>query len=469
MKTFLVCLAAVLTLALVSDVFAITDEEIFRAFSLNLSTPGARARAMGGAFIGRADDATAAETNPAGLSLLVRPEISLEYGFSNTRTVSNSVINIPVSNFDITPSPVQNPDPNGELDDTLAEFQATDTLDEINQLGFLSVVYPFHGITIAVSRHQLIKTQASVSGGLSSSPFHFVEPNDFVGAADINQANYAFSIAGRIGDYFALGGNIKVADFQFDSNIAARQRAQPFHGEHFTSTISSSDTQVGFTVGMLVRPTSKVSIGAVYRYEPEFELDAFVDNTDFGGSPLIIARTGESTSKMDIPDSVGAGISISPSPNLNINFDVVRVFHSQLENIDVGYSLFTHLLPTFERAGEISFKIEDGTDIHVGAEYLHTAGDWIVAFRGGYYREEPNRFFLAAAANPEIDGFLRPVFGKTPGEDYHHFTAGSGITYGQFQLDFAVDLSPSIQTDKGTIQGIEDGTVDFIVSSVFRF
>lgn len=469
MKTFLVCLAAILTLALVSDVFAITDEEIFRAFSLNLSTPGARARAMGGAFIGRADDATAAETNPAGLSLLVRPEVSLEYGFRNTRTVSNSVIDIPVKNFDITPSPVQNPDPNGELDPTISEFHATDTLDEINQLGFASFVYPFHGITIAVSRHQLIKTQASVAGGVSSSPFHFVEPNDFVGSADINQANYAFSVAGRIGDYFALGGNIKIADFQFDSTIAARQKSQPFHGDHFTSTISSSDTKVGFTVGALIRPNSKVSFGAVYRYEPEFTLDAFVDNKDFGGSPLIIARTGHSTSKMDVPDSVGAGISLSPTPNLNVNFDVVRVFHSQLENVDIGYSLFTHLLPTFENAGDISFKIEDGTDLHVGAEYLHAWGNLIWAFRGGYYRAEPNRFFLATAVNPDIDNFLRPIFGKTPGEDYHHFTVGSGITYGQFQLDFAADLSPSIQTDKGNIQGIEDGTVDFILSTVFRF
>lgn len=469
MKTFLVCLAAVVTLAFVSDVFAVTDEEIFRAFSLNLSTPGARARAMGGAFIGRADDATAAETNPAGLSLLVRPEISLEYGFANTRTVSNSVINIPVSNFDLNPSPVQNPDPQGELDPTIAEFQATDTLDEINQLGFLSVVYPIEGVTFAVSRHQLIKTQASVNGGVSSSPFHFVEPNSFVGAADINQANYGISIAAKIGDYFALGGNVKIADFQFDSTISARQKDEPFFGNHFTSTISSSDTKVGFTVGFLVRPHSKISIGGVYRYEPKFTLDAFVNNVGFGGNPLIRDRSGRTQSDFDVPDSVGAGISVSPSPNLNINLDVVRVLHSQLENVDTGYSLFTHLLPFTDRANEISFKIADGTDIHVGAEYLHTAGDWIVAVRAGYYREEPNRFFLASAANEDIDLFLRPIFGKTPGEDYHHFTVGSGLTYGQFQLDFALDLSPAIQTEKGNIQGIEDGTVDFILSTVFRF
>jgi long-subunit fatty acid transport protein len=469
MKTFLVCLAAVLVLASASGVFAVTDEEIFRAFSLNLSTPGARARAMGGAFIGRADDATAAETNPAGLSLLVRPEISLEYGFSNTRTVSNDVVEIPVTNFDISPTPIQNPDPGGELDPTVSEFHSSDTLDEINQLGFVSVVYPIEGITFAFSRHELIKTEATVNGRVSSSPFHFIEPNDFTGGAVIKHVNYGISAAAKLGDYFAVGGNVKIADFEFDSTIAARQKDQPIHGHHFVSTITSNDIKVGFTGGILVRPNSQISVGAVYRYEPEFELDAFVDNVDFGGNPQIIARTGASTSNFDVPDSFGAGISISPSPNFNINFDVVRVLHSQLESIDTGYSLFTHLLPIRDNANDIAFKFEDGTNIHLGAEYLHSFDEWIFAFRGGYYREEPNRFFLARAANPEIDTFLRPIFGSDPGEDLHHITLGSGITYRKFQLDFAFDLSPKIQTDEGNIQGIEDGTLDFILSTVFRF
>src|SRR5215471_17126052 len=45
---------------------------------VNLSTPGARASAMGGAFIAVADDATTAITNPAGLSNLSIPEIYVE-------------------------------------------------------------------------------------------------------------------------------------------------------------------------------------------------------------------------------------------------------------------------------------------------------------------------------------------------------------------------------------------------------
>ncbi|MCA9435346.1 MAG: hypothetical protein KC978_06140, partial [Candidatus Omnitrophica bacterium] len=37
---------------------------------------GARALSMGGAFIGLADDSTAAEFNPAGLQILLRPELA---------------------------------------------------------------------------------------------------------------------------------------------------------------------------------------------------------------------------------------------------------------------------------------------------------------------------------------------------------------------------------------------------------
>ena len=48
-------------------------------FNFRFNNPGARANAMGGAFIALADDATAAYTNPAGLTILTKPEISIEY------------------------------------------------------------------------------------------------------------------------------------------------------------------------------------------------------------------------------------------------------------------------------------------------------------------------------------------------------------------------------------------------------
>src|SRR5205823_6570262 len=44
----------------------------------NFGNPGARSLAMGGAFLGLADDASAAEANPAGLTILRKREVSLE-------------------------------------------------------------------------------------------------------------------------------------------------------------------------------------------------------------------------------------------------------------------------------------------------------------------------------------------------------------------------------------------------------
>src|SRR5262245_17250935 len=48
----------------------------------NFAPPGARSLAMGASFIGLADDATASESNPAGLTILTKPEVSAHFRYS---------------------------------------------------------------------------------------------------------------------------------------------------------------------------------------------------------------------------------------------------------------------------------------------------------------------------------------------------------------------------------------------------
>ena len=62
--------AAALAMGSAVPAHAVTDEEVFRTFRFNFVNPGGRALAMGGAFVGIADDATAAAANPAGLTNL---------------------------------------------------------------------------------------------------------------------------------------------------------------------------------------------------------------------------------------------------------------------------------------------------------------------------------------------------------------------------------------------------------------
>src|SRR5688572_11660179 len=54
------------------------DIEALSGLQFNFGNPGARSLGMGGAFLGLADDASAAEANPAGLTILRKPEFSIE-------------------------------------------------------------------------------------------------------------------------------------------------------------------------------------------------------------------------------------------------------------------------------------------------------------------------------------------------------------------------------------------------------
>src|SRR5437763_1267414 len=72
-KTLLVLLLAALP-ALAQN----TDIESLSGLQFNFGNPGARSLGMGGAFLGLADDASAAEANPAGLTILRKPEITIE-------------------------------------------------------------------------------------------------------------------------------------------------------------------------------------------------------------------------------------------------------------------------------------------------------------------------------------------------------------------------------------------------------
>src|SRR6476646_7070156 len=69
-------LCVTITLLLTSASAHAQNTEDQNAFAFSL--PGARSRAIGGAFVAIADDATAAYANPAGLIQLFRPEVSME-------------------------------------------------------------------------------------------------------------------------------------------------------------------------------------------------------------------------------------------------------------------------------------------------------------------------------------------------------------------------------------------------------
>ncbi|MGZ5492874.1 MAG: transporter, partial [Thermoanaerobaculia bacterium] len=69
-------LVALCTLAAAPLTAQNTDIEALSGLQFNFGNPGARSLGMGGAFLGRADDASAVEANPAGLTSLRKAEFS---------------------------------------------------------------------------------------------------------------------------------------------------------------------------------------------------------------------------------------------------------------------------------------------------------------------------------------------------------------------------------------------------------
>ena len=65
-------------LVLLAPAHASAQNSVQIPMQFDFLNPGAKSLALGGAFVGLADDATAGFANPAGLRELSRPEISIE-------------------------------------------------------------------------------------------------------------------------------------------------------------------------------------------------------------------------------------------------------------------------------------------------------------------------------------------------------------------------------------------------------
>ena len=139
-------LLLILALALTwvpTGVQAISDEEIFRDFPFNLVNPGARALGLGGAFISQADDSTAAQSNPAGLLNLRRPELFAEIRsrrYDSSVASSNTTLDNPFFQGNVTTGAISEPE---------RSFSPS----------FLSYVIPFKHVAVGFSRLESLNTQ----------------------------------------------------------------------------------------------------------------------------------------------------------------------------------------------------------------------------------------------------------------------------------------------------------------------
>lgn len=409
-----------------------TNDEVFAGLQLSLIPPGARSLALGGAFIGRSDDATAAYSNPAGLLWLREPEVSFE-----ARSATFTTEYVDGGRF-------RDP-PTFEGIDRFDDPQFSNFESDTTGLSFLSYAHPSKSGRWAIAgyRHETANFEVSL---VSQGPFSGELPRvqragSVLSELDLLVENYGVSGAFQATKSLWLGLGLSYYRIDVDAQTRRFEQESLFEPARFTAsqmfldkTMTGDDEEWGLIAGLLWSSKNRRwSAGAVYRQGPEFDVDtvfawgplAFERNR---ANPVLAAeRSGPAT--FHIPDVFGVGFSVRPTPAIAISFDYSRVEYSNLEPEKNVLS---------RRNVIDQFKIDDANELHLGFEYVFLSLRSPLALRAGAW-SDPDHQMRFVSDNPDDIFAVR----YREGDDELHLTGGLGLVFkeGRFQLDLAFDAS----------------------------
>lgn len=425
-----------------------TDIEALSGLQFNFGNPGARSLGMGGAFLGLADDASAAEANPAGLTILRKPEVSIEgrnYLEQQVLTTSGTFPNLSSTSFK--------------------------HYSNRAEIAFASAVFPIKNFTVGVYYHQPLKNggvgqvvpvRNELTGQIQTDVPNFYLPrngtpvskaqcealrqqqndffacleytvNPFLTAVDIQQRTYGVAGAWQIGK-LSLGATARYQTFR---EAAFTYRVTPtgdFSSIAVQATADLSGGQVKlkdekdvtFTGGFKFAPTDKISIGGVYKQGPKFTSPTYIasESTHFD-----FAKLADTT--FHVPDVYGLGVSFRPIPVLTVNLDAVHVGYSNLVDDFVATNADVRGIDT-------PFKANDVTELHVGGEYFFST-KIPFALRAGYWRDPAHTVVYNGPLN-QPEGVAEAILFPER-ESANHYSIGAGLAWPKFQVDAAYDTT----------------------------
>lgn len=455
--------ALVAVTAWTGTVPAQTNDEVNTGIQFNFSTPGARSLGMGGAFLAFADDATAAYSNPAGLTHLIYggSEASAEIRswqfdarFPDRGRDSGTVANVGV--------------------DTLEGLEFDEEQSMEQGLSFLSAGHVLEGgIAVAVYRHKLADFTAQFqSEGLFFAPSggtgFRTSPID--SSLHLEILNYGLSAGwekplGEVGEAgISLGLGVSYYTFELDSVTerftVANRTDEPdvdrlpggFFGPpdrlgdnvHSIQRQNGSDEGWGVVAGLLwkIDPLRRWNVGAVYRHAPEFDVvSSYTHGLGAQRSSDGAVQAGQTVPSLGgegtfvVPEFWGVGLGYNdPQRSWRASVDVNYLRYSEMAED------LTNLLLSAQSVD--GFEVDDGIDVHLGLEYVTplTGEGLMAALRGGIWHEAAHKLHYTGQ-----DPRLRVRFPE--GEDDLHLAAGFGLAIGEsIQIDVGADWGDLSQT-----------------------
>jgi long-chain fatty acid transport protein len=414
-----------------------TNLPVNSILQFNFQNPGARSLAMGGAFIGLAEDASAVRANPAGLISLSKPQFGLE--LRRNRLVSSYA---------------------AYSGDEAGTLMGHDFEENVFGLGYASVVIPFHPFAVSFFTHRLLDFKSSIEGrGVtfrnveSSLPVTNVRTAASRSDTEIGITTYGAAIAHQIGRFsygLAVGYNTfrldtitnsYLVDF-FPQTVPAPDPT--FSRDDITVIHFQKGDDSGFSASVGLRYAQpQWGAGLVYRSGISFDYHVIQQKGPRAPANL---KSDEFDTTFSVPRSYGGGVYFRPVPSFGrlidftITADALRVDYSDL--LDGFHPIYV--------SSDNQYSIRDVTEVHVGMEWVFNPAfsDGIVpvAVRFGFWRDPDHRLEYTGVATTNTRKGLSLLF---PGSDrvYSHATFGLGVVFSEeFQLDFGADLADNVST-----------------------
>lgn len=436
----LVLFAAVLSGEKVGDA-ATLFQQVGVASSPNPVGSGARAVGMGGAFIGIADDATAASWNPAGLIQLESPEISMVLAWNARRESYGSGSHPEADNT-------------GDVD--------------ASSINYFSAAYPFQfgrNMIVSINYQRLYEFQRELDYRLNFSEAGL----DLLQRKRYHQDGFisALGLAGavEITPRLSVGLTLNIWTDELFWNNGWRET----YSEHGEGTLSgvpvTTDVRVrddyshfrgvNANMGLMWNFHSDLTLGAVlktpftaslshkfrFRQIQHFELPE--PETITSGQHI------NEDVELDMPLSYGLGVAWRLSDTLSLDLDIYRTHWDDYILEDSR----GHSFSPIDGRPEGDSDIENTTQVRVGGEYLIIRPDRsVIPLRAGlFYDPEP------ASGSPK---------------DFFGLSLGSGVAYKGFVFDVAYKYRWGGDVDtgnliRGTHADISQHTL--LTSAIFHF
>jgi long-chain fatty acid transport protein len=449
-------IVALMALVAVPAMAQNVDIEALSGLQFNFGNPGARSLAMGGAFLGLADDASAAGANPAGLTILRKPEVSIELRNyleqqlfttsgtfpNNTRTafthhskravVAFASAVMPIKKFTVG---VYYHEPLNNEGGGAVVPTRDDITGQVTPLPNFYLPAEGSGNNVTFG-DPITKVQCEQRRLQQNNPFSCLEfrVDPFVSALSVRQRTYGVTGAWQIHPKFSVGLTARhqrfletAATFRYTQQFNPKQSliqatARERNGE--VELAEESDTT--FSGGFKWAPSEKISFGGVYKQGAEFDAPLFYADASTGFDFINAAET-----KFHMPDIAGVGVSFRPIPVLTINVDAVNVKYSNLVDD------FVSATADVEGIDE-PFRANDVTELRIGAEYLFST-KIPFALRAGFWRDPAHSVVWNGPLNHP--NFIAEALLYPEGEDQNHISVGGGLAWQRFQIDLAYDTS----------------------------